>query len=176
VNAEQASSEYQPKGDWGGRAGHVTAKATDSARDPEERWTSPGYWRRHVLKGRCGTRETLPGAPCRAKDHAYKGQTENAGSREGVRGAHSTEEGGEKPLEGRGPALVTPQAEVSARAWSTDPTTPKRKCENSNDGYGYVPSGAGRGGSMRCMTGSTGVTSCGKRGAACGQVPTGAGA
>ena len=40
------------------------------------------------------------------RDRAYKGQTEVARSREGVRGAHSTGEGGEKPLEGRGPTLV----------------------------------------------------------------------
>jgi len=33
--------------------------------------------------------------------------------------------------------------EVSARAWSTDPTTPKKKCENSSVSYGHVPSGAG---------------------------------
>src|SRR5881396_2944929 len=32
VNAEQASSEFQPKGDWERRAGHVTAKATHSPR------------------------------------------------------------------------------------------------------------------------------------------------
>ena len=29
VNAEQASSDYQPKGDWDGRAAHFTAKAID---------------------------------------------------------------------------------------------------------------------------------------------------
>ena len=30
VNTEQASSDYQPKGVWSGRADHVAAKATDS--------------------------------------------------------------------------------------------------------------------------------------------------
>jgi hypothetical protein len=30
VNTEQASSNYQPKGEWGGRTDHVTVKATDS--------------------------------------------------------------------------------------------------------------------------------------------------
>jgi hypothetical protein len=37
-----------------------------------------------------------------------------------------------------------------------------KKYENSNASYMCAPSGAGHGVSMRCMTGSTGVTSCGK--------------
>src|SRR5207247_1686961 len=43
VNAEQASSGFQPKGDWKGRARHVGAKATDSAtRGPEVALDLPG--------------------------------------------------------------------------------------------------------------------------------------
>jgi hypothetical protein len=56
-------------------------------------------------------------APRRGRDPAYKARPKWTGSREGVRGARSTGEGGEKPLEGRSPALVTRAAEVSARAW-----------------------------------------------------------
>ena len=64
MNVEQASSEYQPKGDWDGRAAHVTAKATDRLlRIRSGAWTSPGYWRQPVVKEWCGTRETLPGEP-----------------------------------------------------------------------------------------------------------------
>src|SRR6202158_1520335 len=38
-----ASSYYQPKGVWEGRAAHVTAKATDSIQENRnECWTSPG--------------------------------------------------------------------------------------------------------------------------------------
>ena len=52
------------------------------------------------------------------KDPAYKANVEMAGSREGVRGARSTADGGaNKPPEGRGPALVVRDLEVSARAW-----------------------------------------------------------
>lgn len=42
----------------------------------------------------------------RARDRAYKGETEVARSREGVRGAHSTDEAGESRAEGRGSAVV----------------------------------------------------------------------
>ena len=41
VNAT-ASSDSQPKGDWEGRAGHVTAKATDRILDPERILDIPG--------------------------------------------------------------------------------------------------------------------------------------
>src|SRR5258708_2599288 len=32
-----------------------------------EHWASPGYWRRHVSKEKCGTREARLGSPRRAK-------------------------------------------------------------------------------------------------------------
>ena len=54
--------------------------------------------------------------------------------------------------------------EVSARAWLKDPITPSTKYENSNAACGFVPSGVRDGDFMRCMTESTGVTSCGKHG------------
>ena len=119
VNAEQASSEYQPKGDWGGRADHVAAKATDSVlREPEGTLDAPGVLATARSEGRVWNTGDPTWRPTLGKDHAYKGQTESARSREGVRGARSTEEGGEKPLEGRGPALVTLVEGVRARAWS----------------------------------------------------------
>ena len=106
VNAS-ASSDFQPKGVREGRAGITTAKAIDSI--PEVRmgwWTSPGYGRRHVTKEWCGTRETLPGGQRRAKTVRIRCEAEIVRSREGVRGVHSTDESGEKPSEGRDPALV----------------------------------------------------------------------
>ena len=73
---------------------------------PEWEWTSPGYWWRHATKGMCGTGETLPDGR-KAKTVRIRPQAESARIREGVRGARSTEEGGqEKPLEGRGSASV----------------------------------------------------------------------
>ena len=106
VNAA-ASSDYQPKGVREGRADHVTAKAIDnSQRRPEWEWTSPGYGRWHAMKGMCGTGETLLDSR-KAKTMGIRPKAEVSGSREGVRGVRSTEEGGqEKPLEGRDPASV----------------------------------------------------------------------
>jgi group II intron reverse transcriptase/maturase len=44
--------------------------------------------------------------PSQAKTQGIRPKAETKRSREGVRGARSTEEGGDKPLEGRGPASV----------------------------------------------------------------------
>jgi hypothetical protein len=119
VNTEQASSDYQPKGDWGDRAGHVAAKATDSVpREPEGTLDAPGVLVTARFEGMVWNTGDPPRQPASGEDRAYKGQTEIAWSREGVRGARSTWEGGEKPLEGRSPALVVLVEEVSARAWS----------------------------------------------------------
>ncbi len=106
VNTEQASSDYQPKGDWGGRADHATAKATDSVLGPEGTLDTPGVLVTARFEGMERNTGGPPRQPASGEDRAYKGQTEIVRSREGVRGARSTGEGGEKPLEGRSPALV----------------------------------------------------------------------
>ncbi len=56
-------------------------------------------------EGTVGNTRDPPWQPPSGKDHAHKGQTESVRSQEGVRGVRSTCEGGEKPLEGRDPAL-----------------------------------------------------------------------
>jgi hypothetical protein len=70
VNAT-ASSDYQPKGVWEGRAAHVTAKATDSIEKRNDAGPLRGVRRRHVGKEQRGTGETLPGS-LSGKDRAYK--------------------------------------------------------------------------------------------------------
>ncbi len=117
VNAEQASSEYQPKGVWECRADHVAAKAMHSAcRGPGNVLGLPGVvaaarFDREVWNTRDPSRRLTS-----STDRAYKAGAESVRSRAGVRGAHRTVEGGENSLEGRGPALVTPAVRVSARA------------------------------------------------------------
>jgi hypothetical protein len=117
VNAEQASSDYQPKGDWECRAGHFAAKAMHSMRRAPERVLGlPGVlaaarFDRAVRNTRDPSRQ-----PTSGKDRAYKAGAESVRSRAGVRGARSTGEGGDKPLEGRSPALVRSVKQVSARA------------------------------------------------------------
>jgi hypothetical protein len=117
VNAEQASSKSQPKGAWECRAGHVAAKAMHSTRRaPVSVLGLPGVWA--AARFDRGVRNTRdPSRPLTSgTDRTYKAGAESARSRAGVRGAHSTAEGGDNPLEGRGPALVTPELQVSARA------------------------------------------------------------
>ena len=119
VNAA-ASSDYQPKGDWEGRAGHVAAKATDSARLVSERALDlPGVWAVARFDRAMWNRRDPPRQPRRAKTERIRRDAESVRSREGVRGARSTDEGVQHNTpEGRGPALVTPRLGVSARAWS----------------------------------------------------------
>ena len=179
VNTEQASSEYQPKGARGGRAEHATAKATDSGWRPELPLDAPGVLVTARCEGRTrNTGDPNPHAERPARDRAYKGETEVAQRGKGVRGAHSTGEGGDKPLEGRGPALMVPVGEGKREgmtaltrrgAGSVGPTTPKTKCENFNDGYGERPSGIRHDVFMRSTTGSGGVTSYRKHGDGCGR-------
>ncbi len=117
VNAT-ASSHFQPKGAWEGRAAHVTAKATDSTPVPERVLDLSGVWAAARLHRDSRNRRDPTWQPTSGKDPAYKGQTEIAGSQEGVRGARSTAEGSQHNLpEGRSPASVTPDLRVSARAW-----------------------------------------------------------
>jgi hypothetical protein len=117
VNAEQASSDSQPKGVWECRAGHFAAKAKHSTRGVPERVlglsgvVAAARFDRAVWNTRGPSRQ-----PPSGKDRAHKAGAESARSRAGVRGVQSTGEGGEKPLEGRGPALVVPGKQVSARA------------------------------------------------------------
>jgi RNA-directed DNA polymerase len=128
VKAEQASSDYQPKGVRESRAGHVAAKA-DAQRpaSPDRALGLPGVvaaarFDREVRNTRDPTRQ-----PTSGEDRLHKARAESERSRAGVRGVHSTEEGGDKPLEGRGPALVTLGKQVSARAWPEGSNTPKDK-------------------------------------------------
>lgn len=67
-----ASSNYQPKGVWDGRAAHVTAKATDS-RQELERWLDiPGVASGGTLGQKSVEQERPYLAAWSGKDRAYK--------------------------------------------------------------------------------------------------------
>jgi hypothetical protein len=123
VNAEQASSDPQPKGAWESRAGHVAAKAKDSALDPERALALPGV----VAAARTHREARNRRGPSRrsTSDEATRisAEREGASCRAGVRGGRSTEEGVDNTLEGRAPASVTSVSPVSVRAWSNRPNT-----------------------------------------------------
>ena len=112
-----ASSNHQPKGAWEGRADHATAKATGIAPGPERAVNLPGVgtaarFHRSVRNWRCPRWQ-----PSSGKRPRISATRENVAGQQGVRGAHSTDEGGHKLLEGRSPASVASVAQVSARAW-----------------------------------------------------------
>jgi len=116
VNAEQASSDYQPKGVWECRAVHVAAKTMHSAFASDQALVLPGVLAAARIEG--STRNTRD--PTRRASsggsRAYKAGAEIARCREGVRGARSTGDRRDKRREGRRPALVSLVMKVSARA------------------------------------------------------------
>ena len=117
VNAEQASSDFQPKGDWECRAGHVAAKAKHSTRsNPARVLGLSGVLAAARSERRVWNTRGPTWQPTSGKDWTYKARAESGQSQEGVREARSTDEGGDKPLEGRGLTWVRPGLRVSARA------------------------------------------------------------
>ena len=109
VNAA-ASSDFQPKGDREGRASHFVVKAMDSAGlVPEPELDLLGVRAAARFHRAMRNRRDPPRQPRRAKTERIRRDAESARSREGVRGARSTDEGvQDNAPEGRGPALVTP--------------------------------------------------------------------
>jgi hypothetical protein len=112
-----ASSDHQPKGDWEGRAAHATAKTMDTALVPERVVALPGVGAAARNERKMRNRRGPPRWPASGKASRISAEREVAPCREGVRGGRSTEEGGENPLEGRTPGLVTSVGQVRARAW-----------------------------------------------------------
>ena len=108
VKAGKASSDYQPKGDRECRAGHVAAKADAQCRvDPDGALGLSGVLAAARAEGEGWNTRDPSRQPTSGKDRAHKARAESERSRAGVRGVRSTKEGGDKPLEGRDPALVT---------------------------------------------------------------------
>ncbi len=95
VNAA-ASSDYQPKGDWEGRAGHFTAKATDSVPDPERALDLPGVGAAARSHGSMRNRRGPTRQPASGEAVRISAEREIVRCREGVRGGRSTEEGVER--------------------------------------------------------------------------------
>ena len=76
-----ASSDYQPKGVWEGRAAHVTAKATDSRLDSERRLDLSGVWVAARFDRRLWNRRDPTWQPASGKDRAYKaGRLKSSGA------------------------------------------------------------------------------------------------
>ena len=67
-----ASSQYQPKGVWEGRAAHDTAKATDSNLDSERVLDLPGVLGGGTLGKKNAEQERPSPAASSGKDRVYK--------------------------------------------------------------------------------------------------------
>lgn len=102
---------------------HQRAKAIDSVLGSERTLDLSGVW----VSARTDRKMRNTGDPNRqpsqAKTQGDKGVPESRGSRKGVRGAGSTDEGGDNPSEGSGPASVTVAVEGKREGM---PTTAKR--------------------------------------------------
>jgi RNA-directed DNA polymerase len=127
VNVEQASSNYQPKGDWERRAGHVTAKAMHSAGESERALGLPGVL---AAARREGTMRNRREPSRRSTSDAATGisaERESESSRAAVRGGHSTVEGVENTPEGRAPALVEREDAGKCEGMAARPNNPEEK-------------------------------------------------
>jgi hypothetical protein len=118
VNAEQASSDHQPKGVREGRAGHATAKATDIALTPDCALDLSGVVAAARLHRSMRNRRDPSRRLTSSTAVAISAEREMRRCRAGVRGGRSTDEGADNALEGRTPASVVPTMQVSVRAWS----------------------------------------------------------
>jgi hypothetical protein len=118
VNAEQASSQYQPKGVREGRAGHTAAKARDTELDPERSVDLSGVLAAARLHRSMWNRRDPSRRLTSSTATTISAEREMWWCRAGVRGGRSTEEGADNALEGRAPASVGPEMQVSVRAWS----------------------------------------------------------
>jgi group II intron reverse transcriptase/maturase len=145
LKVEQASSDYQPKGDWERasesktrvaskdatcRAGHVAAKA-DAQRpaSPDRALGLPGVVAAARFEGEVRNTRDPSAQPKSGQSGTYKARAESVAFAAGVRGVHRTDEGGDKPLEGEGPALVASVKQVSARACPKRANTPEDKVQ-----------------------------------------------
>jgi reverse transcriptase-like protein len=87
LNAEQASSYYQPKGVWEYRAGHVAAKAMHSTRqEPDRVLEVPRVLAAARFDGAVRNMRDPSRRLTSSKDRAYEAGAESARSRAGVPG------------------------------------------------------------------------------------------
>ena len=91
VNAA-ASSDYQPKGEREGRAAHVTAKATDTVLGPDRTVDLLGVLAAARIDSWVRNRRGPPRWPHVGQAVRIRTRPKSSRCREGVRGAHSTDE------------------------------------------------------------------------------------
>ena len=131
----------------------------------------PGYGERHVRTVWFGTGEARLRSLV-SKDRSYKPMVKSSGAQRESDGVVVPVIAGSNPAGGKGPDFghAGGGGKREGMAGTARPNYPERacspstKCDNSRTGYGLRPSSPRVGVSMPCMTASTGVTSCGRRG------------
>ena len=106
VNVEQASSDYQPKGDRERRDGHVASKAMHSAPDPKRALGLPGVVAAARSERSTGNRRGPSSQPTSGEATRISAERESVSCEAEVRGGRSTNEVADNAMEGRAPASV----------------------------------------------------------------------
>jgi hypothetical protein len=120
-----ASSNYQPKGVWEGRADHVAAKATDSILDRNGMLDLSGVSGGGTLGQNSVEQERSYLAAKSGKDRAYKaGRLKSHGAGRKSEGSVVPEKACSKTRWREGTLLWSRRREVSVRACRKRPTTP----------------------------------------------------
>jgi RNA-directed DNA polymerase len=127
VNVEQASSDYQPKGDWERRADHVAAKAMHSTPESERALGLPGVVAAARREGLMRNRREPSRRSTSDASTGISAERESKSCRAAVRGGHSTDEGVENTPEGRAPALVERVDAGKCEGMAARPNNPEEK-------------------------------------------------
>ena len=127
VNAEQASSEHQPKGDRERRDRHVGSKATHSAQAPNRALRLPGVVAAARSDSSMRNRRGPASQPTSGEATRISAEREIAPCEQGVRGGRSTDEVADKAMEGRAPASVVRATAGKREGMAARPNDPKGK-------------------------------------------------
>lgn len=122
-----ASSDSQPKGVWGSRAGHVAAKAKDSDLDPKRSLAPHGVETAARAQGSMRNGRGPTRSPTSGEAKRISAEREIARRREEVRGGRSSDEAADKAVERRAPASVAPGSKDERGHGSQGPNTPREK-------------------------------------------------
>lgn len=127
MNAEQASSDRHPKGARESRAGHVAAKAKDSAQVLERALDLPGVVAAARSEGETRNRRGPPRRPTSGEAERISAEREVVRCREGVRGGRSTDEVVDNTVEGRTSASVARSTTGKREGMAGRPNNPADK-------------------------------------------------
>lgn len=122
-----ASSDDQPKGVREGRAGHVTAKATDSDLEPKRSLDLPGVETAARAQGSMRNGRGPTRSSTSEEGEPISAERETASCREGVRGGRSSDEAADNVVERRTPASVVPSRKDERGHGAKAPNHPREK-------------------------------------------------